>query len=104
MCEFTIARGLALARFGRGERGAELRAALAELREVATRAELNSALPAIEAALAGEARFETSPLPAALDADKKKGRPSPVAPVAAGPRFAYSVTSLAAAAAVAAST
>ena len=28
MCEFTIARGMALARFGRGERGAELRAAL----------------------------------------------------------------------------
>ena len=38
LCEFTIARGMALARFGRGERGAELRAALTELREVATRA------------------------------------------------------------------
>jgi hypothetical protein len=63
LCEFTIARGLALARFGRGERGTELRAALAELREVAARAELNSELPAIDAALAGEARFETSPLP-----------------------------------------
>ena len=61
MCEFTIARGMALARIGRGERGADLRAALTELREVATRAELNSALPAIEAALGGEVRFETSP-------------------------------------------
>lgn len=50
--EFMIARGRALARFGRGERGADLRYALLELREVATRAEINSALPAIEAALA----------------------------------------------------
>ena len=61
MSEFTIARGRALARFGRGERGAELRAVLTELRELATRSELDSALPAIEAALAGEARFTTSP-------------------------------------------
>ena len=61
MSEFTIARGRALARFGRGERGAELRAALTALHEVAARVELNSALPAIEAALAGEARFATSP-------------------------------------------
>ena len=36
LCEFTVARGLALARFGRGERGAELRAALTELQEVAS--------------------------------------------------------------------
>jgi len=34
---------------------------LTELRELATRSELDSALPAIEAALAGEARFTTSP-------------------------------------------
>lgn len=61
LCEFTIARGLALARFGRGERGADLRATLAELREVAIRAEVNWALRSIEAALAGDARFETSP-------------------------------------------
>ena len=61
--EFTIARGRVLARFGRGERGAELSATLAQLREIARRAELNSVLPTIEAALAGEARFQTSPLP-----------------------------------------
>jgi len=36
-------------------------AALTALHEVAARVELNSALPAIEAALAGEARFATSP-------------------------------------------
>jgi hypothetical protein len=61
MSEITIDRGLALARFGRGERSAELRATLAELRERAARAEWNSALPAIEAALAGEARFDVAP-------------------------------------------
>jgi len=61
MSEITIDRGLALARFGRGERSAELRGALAELRERAVRAEWNAALPAIEAALAGEARFESMP-------------------------------------------
>ncbi|MGZ5131485.1 MAG: adenylate/guanylate cyclase domain-containing protein [Caldimonas sp.] len=59
MSEFLITRGRVLARFGRGERGADVRAALVELREVATRAEWNSALPAIESALAGDARFET---------------------------------------------
>jgi len=51
MSEFLIARGLALARFGRGERGTELCAVLLALQKVATDAELNSALPAIEAAL-----------------------------------------------------
>ena len=61
LSQFLIARGLALARFGRGERGADLQAALAELQRVATGAELNAALPAIESALAGGARFETAP-------------------------------------------
>ena len=83
LSEFTIARGLALARFGRGERGADLRAALTELREVATRAELNSALPAIEAALAGEARFETSP--AALSSATRRGADKKGATVAGRP-------------------
>ncbi|MGZ5158728.1 MAG: adenylate/guanylate cyclase domain-containing protein, partial [Caldimonas sp.] len=59
MSEFLITRGRVLARFGRGERGADVRAALVELRELATRAEWHSALPAIESALAGDARFET---------------------------------------------
>ncbi len=52
---FIAARGEALARFGRGERGPEGRAALAALHEVATRAEWISTLPAIEAALEGRA-------------------------------------------------
>ncbi|MEO5881842.1 MAG: adenylate/guanylate cyclase domain-containing protein, partial [Caldimonas sp.] len=60
-CDFLIARGRTLARFGRGERGAELRATLAELHQQATRAELHAALPAIETALAGEAGFATAP-------------------------------------------
>jgi class 3 adenylate cyclase/tetratricopeptide (TPR) repeat protein len=50
--DFLIARGRALARFGRGERGAELRATLVELRETAARSEFNVALPALDAALA----------------------------------------------------
>ena len=58
--EFMVARGLALARFGRGERGADLHVALLELQKVAARAELNASLPAIEAALAGDARFEVA--------------------------------------------
>jgi class 3 adenylate cyclase/tetratricopeptide (TPR) repeat protein len=61
ICEFTIARGLALARFGRGERGADMDAALRDLRETAIRGEMIAALPALEAALAGEARFATAP-------------------------------------------
>ena len=53
LSDFIIARGLALARFGRGERGADLYAALVGLRKAAADAELNSALPGIENALAG---------------------------------------------------
>ena len=53
MSDFIAARGLALARHGRGERSAELSAALVELRDVARRAGLNAALPAIERALVG---------------------------------------------------
>ena len=52
MSDFLIGRGLALARFGRGERGADLRSELVELRARASAAELNSSLPAIETALA----------------------------------------------------
>ena len=59
MCDFIVARGLALVRFGRGERGFAERAELVELREVATRAELNAALPAIESALEGHDRSAT---------------------------------------------
>ena len=50
--DFYVARGRALARFGRGERSAELRASVAELRDTAARAEFNVALPALDAALA----------------------------------------------------
>ena len=51
MSDFIAARGLALARHGRGERSAELSAALVELRDAACRAGLNAALLAIERAL-----------------------------------------------------
>ncbi|MEO5883459.1 MAG: adenylate/guanylate cyclase domain-containing protein, partial [Caldimonas sp.] len=61
LCEILTARGRALARFGRGERSADLRATLLDLRERATGAEFNAVLPAIESALAGEARFATAP-------------------------------------------
>ncbi|KPK05678.1 MAG: hypothetical protein AMJ64_11100, partial [Betaproteobacteria bacterium SG8_39] len=50
--DFVIARGRALARFGRGERSDELRSALSALRETAARAEFNAALPALDSALA----------------------------------------------------
>ena len=50
--DFLVARGRALARFGRGERSPELRTALAELRETAARAEFNVALPALDSAIA----------------------------------------------------
>jgi len=53
MSDFIVARGLALARHGRGERSAELTNALVELRDVARRAGLNAALPAMERALDG---------------------------------------------------
>ena len=49
--DFLIARGRALARFGRGERGATLRADLTRLRDEAATAELNVALPALDKAL-----------------------------------------------------
>ena len=50
-CDFLIARGRALARFGRGERDATLQATLVRLRDEAAAAELNIALPALNAAL-----------------------------------------------------
>jgi class 3 adenylate cyclase/tetratricopeptide (TPR) repeat protein len=49
--DFFVARGRALARFGRGERSAKLRASLGEQRDTAARAEFNLALPALDAAL-----------------------------------------------------
>jgi len=51
--DFLIARGRALTRFGRGERGAALHASVVALREAAARAEFNVALPALDAALRG---------------------------------------------------
>ena len=50
-CEFVIARGSALARVGRGERGEPLCSTLAELHAQATRCELNRFVPAIRGAL-----------------------------------------------------
>ena len=50
--DFVIARGRALARFGRGERNAALQATLVRLRDEAAAAELDIALPALDAALA----------------------------------------------------
>jgi len=49
--DFVIARGRALARFGRGERSTVLRQSLLGLRETAARAEFNVARPALDAAL-----------------------------------------------------
>ncbi len=49
--DFVIARGRALARFGRGERDATLQATLVRLRDEAAAVELNIALPALNAAL-----------------------------------------------------
>jgi hypothetical protein len=54
--EFVIARGRAFARLGRGERTDTLRESLERLRETAARAELNLALPEIDAAVAASAR------------------------------------------------
>ena len=51
-CDFIIARGRALARFGQGERGTGLQEILDQLVATAKTAELNVALAAIEAALA----------------------------------------------------
>lgn len=50
--EFVVARGRALARFGRGERGAPLAGELARLRAAGAEAEIDHALPALEAAIA----------------------------------------------------
>lgn len=49
---FVIARGRALARFGRSERGENLRTELQSLRNDATQSRLKTALPRIEASLA----------------------------------------------------
>jgi class 3 adenylate cyclase/tetratricopeptide (TPR) repeat protein len=49
--EFVIARGRALARFRRGERNPELLSSLAQLRAEAEKAEIEVALPALDAAL-----------------------------------------------------
>jgi class 3 adenylate cyclase/tetratricopeptide (TPR) repeat protein len=51
MCDFVMARGHALARFGRGERSAALHGALLGLKAQAEHAELNTFVPAIGAAL-----------------------------------------------------
>ena len=63
LSEFIIARGLALARFGRGERSADLHAALASLRQTAADAGLDVALLAIDAALGtfGDAGIVAAP-------------------------------------------
>ena len=52
MSEFVIGRGLALARFGRGERGEALLAVLRDVRSIGARAETNTFLPALDAAIA----------------------------------------------------
>jgi len=51
LANFVLARGRALADVGRGDRSDALRAQLAQLRAQGERAELNSLLPAIDAAL-----------------------------------------------------
>jgi hypothetical protein len=52
MSEFVIARGTALARFGRGDRSDALHESLIGLQVEGTDAELNTFLPAIASALA----------------------------------------------------
>ena len=54
--EFVMARGRALARFGRGERGEALLDVLRDLRATGTRAEMNTFLPALDTAIAGFGR------------------------------------------------
>jgi class 3 adenylate cyclase/tetratricopeptide (TPR) repeat protein len=51
MCDFVMARGLALARFGRGDRSAALHGSLLGLRAQAELTEMNTFIPAIDAAL-----------------------------------------------------
>ena len=51
MSEFVMARGLALARFGRGERSEALLATLRDARSIGARAETNLLLPALDAAI-----------------------------------------------------
>ena len=65
--EFVIARGTALARFGRGERSDALRESLLRLQDEGTRAELNTFLPSLDAAIAvgaPPARVSCRPRPA----------------------------------------
>ncbi|MEO8312224.1 MAG: adenylate/guanylate cyclase domain-containing protein [Caldimonas sp.] len=52
MSEFVVARGLALARFVRGERGADLLAELRRLRSAGAEQEMNTFLPSLDAAIA----------------------------------------------------
>jgi class 3 adenylate cyclase/tetratricopeptide (TPR) repeat protein len=63
LCDFIAQRGQALARFGRGERGAGLHRLLGELGRTARTAEMNVALAAIDAALG-----QFSSVPPAADA------------------------------------
>jgi hypothetical protein len=51
LCDFVVARAMALVAVGRGEHGEVLRASLVDLRERGAAAELNSFLPAIDCAL-----------------------------------------------------
>ena len=55
--EFVIARSRAFVQLGRGERDDALRETLERLRETAARAELNTALPALDAAIAASPDF-----------------------------------------------
>jgi class 3 adenylate cyclase/tetratricopeptide (TPR) repeat protein len=63
MSEFVMARGLALARFARGERSEALRADLRELRATGALIEMNTFLASLDAAMAAfgpQAAFATS--------------------------------------------
>ncbi|MEO5845395.1 MAG: AAA family ATPase, partial [Caldimonas sp.] len=52
MSEFVMARGLALVRFARGERGEDLRAELQLLRSSGAQREMNTFLPSLDSAIA----------------------------------------------------
>lgn len=58
--DLIAGRGIALARFGRGERDAELQATLTMLRRTAEAAEVNVAVPALDRALAAFDRIGAS--------------------------------------------
>jgi tetratricopeptide (TPR) repeat protein len=60
MSEFVVARGLALARFARGERGADLLDELRRLRSSAAQMEANTFLASLDAAIAA---FDTAAVP-----------------------------------------